>query len=43
VKKFYISSCSLFFSNLLYSEGMSNKVSNVDVINPPTTTVASGF
>ena len=39
----YISSSTTLFSNQLYTDGMINKVSRVDEINPPTTTVASGF
>ena len=40
---FYIPVSTRLFSNHPYIEGMSNSVRSVEVINPPTTTVARGF
>ena len=40
---YHISVSVGLFSNHPYMHGMSSSVSSVDVIKPPTTTVASGF
>lgn len=39
----YISVSFFLFSNQPYNEGIRNSVRKVEVIRPPTTTVANGF